>query len=63
MIRFLIETTTRDMGFVSSSLSTLEVECPALEQVLQDTYGGGPDNDDFTYVKLLGIESKLPVRR
>jgi hypothetical protein len=62
-MRFLIETTTRDMGHVSSRLSTLETDCPALEAILQDSYGGGPDNDDFVYVKLLGVESKPPIRR
>lgn len=59
MIRFILETTTRDQGHVYVSLSTVDAECPELEgQLRRGGYGSGPNGDDFEYWKVIGAERK-----
>lgn len=62
MLRFMLEKTTRDQGYVSTGLYTLDLDVPELEKELRSGgYGAGPNGDDFTHSKLIGIEVREGV--
>jgi hypothetical protein len=54
MIRIILERLTRDQGTVFSGHETIDVDSPALETMLNGGRGGGPNGDDFTYVRIVG---------
>lgn len=56
MVRIIVERITRDQGTVFYGHETVDVESPELEKLLNGGYGGGPNGDDFTYVKVIGAE-------
>jgi len=57
MIRFIAKRKIRNIGDVTETLETLDIEVPALESWLtRGGFGGGPDNDDFDYTLLIGAE-------
>lgn len=59
MLKFVVEITSRDQGYVYSRLVVVEAECPELEKVVhQGGYGGGPNGDDFLVTRILGAEVK-----
>lgn len=56
MVRIIVERITRDQGTVFSGHETVDVESPELETLLNGGFGGGPNGDDFTYVRVIGAQ-------